>query len=156
MTRKRKSKVELEKKRILLNDILDKWVYFTYVADNEVRYVYMKHRLRDKNSYSKIEQIMLSEDPYESGVYFLTDFEIDRVLDLARNKELTEIRPSRFDQVIGLYSEKKKLKNFEELKLFMLEKDYLTEDDLLLYSNYQQKPNGLEEISLGFSKMKDA
>jgi hypothetical protein len=153
--RKRKNKIEIEKRKILLGTILDKWVYFKYIADNEYRYVFMKHRLRDENSYSKIEQILLSEDPHESGVYFITDYEIDKVLDYARNQEVIEIRPSRFDQEIGLSSEKKKLSSYSDLKRLLIDSSYLTEDDLLLYSNYHQKPENIEEIFLSFSKQKE-
>jgi hypothetical protein len=153
--RKRKNKIEIEKRKLLLENILDKWVYFKYIADNEDRYVFMKHRLRDDNSFSKIEQIVLSEDPHESGVYFITDYEIDRVLDYSRNQEIIEIRPSRFDQEIGLSSEKKKLRTYNDLKKLLIESSYLTEDDLLLYSNYHSKPKHIEEIFLSFSKQKE-
>lgn len=153
--RKRKNKTEIEKRRLLLENILNKWVYFKYTADNQERYVFMKHRLRDENSFSKIEQIILSEDPHESGVYFITDYELDKVLDFSRNLEIIEIRPTRFDQEIGLSSEKKRISSYTDLKRVLVEEKYLTEEDLKLYSDYSNKPEGIDEIFLGFARRKE-
>ena len=144
MSSKKRNKVEMEKRKVLLKNLLDKWVCFKQVIDNEERYVYIKHRLRDGKSYSKVEQIILSDDPVECGVYYITDYEIDRVLDYAINSEIIEMKLVRFDQEIGVFSEKNRLESIDELKDYLVENDYLTMEDIKRFSDPHNKPPGIQ------------
>ena len=152
--KRRKSKVEQQKKKILLESILDKWVCVKQIIDDEEKYIFIKHRLRDENSYNRIEQTIIGPDPYECGVYYITDFDIDNVFDWARNKEMIEIRPVRYDLEIGLYSEKEKITSYEELKEYLINKNYITHQDIKRFANFETKPPGMEEILLGYDSKK--
>ncbi|MCK2000053.1 hypothetical protein MZM54_01475 [[Brevibacterium] frigoritolerans] len=152
--KKRKNKVEQQKKKILLDAILDKWVCVRQSIDDEERFVFIKHRLRDQNSHNRIEQIVLGPEPFECGVYYITDYEIDKILDMAVNKEIIEIRPVRFDLEIGLYSEKEKITSYEELEDYLINQQYVTSQDIQKFSNYKTKPPGTQEILLGYNTRK--
>lgn len=157
MTRKkRKSKVEQQKKKILLESILDKWVCVKQDIDDEEKYLFIKHRLRDVKSPNRIEQIVMGSEPYECGVYYITDYEIDKILDMSENKEIIEICPIRFDLEIGLYSEKeKKITTFEELQDYLVQKDYISLEDINRFSDFRNKPTGTTEILLGYNHQKE-
>lgn len=152
--KKRPNKVEQQKKKILLDSILDKWVCVKQIVDDQECYLYIKHRLRDPNSHNRIEQIVLSPEPFECGIYYITEYEIDKILDMSLNEEILEIRPVRFDLEIGLYSEKEKITSFEELKQYLVEQRYVTTQDISHYSNYEKKPPGTQEILLGYNSGK--
>src|SRR5690625_5597753 len=91
----RPSKVQQEKKRILLDSILNKWVCFKQSTNNDEKYVFMKHTLRDRRAYSKVEQRVLSNNPVEAGVYSITDYEMERVLDITKNTAIIDVTPVR-------------------------------------------------------------
>lgn len=152
--KKRKNKVEQQKKKILLDSILNKWVCVKQIIDDEERYTYIKHRLRDENSHNRIEQTVLSPEPFECGVYYITDYDIDKILDWSENKEIIEIRPMRFDLEIGLFSEKEKITTYKELESYLLEKEYITSQDIKVFSDFRNKPPGTQEILLGYNNNK--
>ncbi|MGF7535655.1 hypothetical protein AAGG74_18540 [Bacillus mexicanus] len=152
--KKRKNKVEQQKKKILLASILNKWVCVKQIIDDEERYTYIKHRLRDENSHNRIEQTVLSPEPFECGVYYITDYDIDKILDWAENKEIIEIRPMRFDLEIGLFSEKEKITTYQELESYLLEKEYITSQDIKNFSDFRKKTPGTQEILLGYNNNK--
>lgn len=150
MKRKRRTKVQQEKRRILLETILDKWVCFKQVVDNEDRYIYMKHKLRDGKSTSKIEQIILSDNPVETGVYYITDYEIDRVLDMNRNMEMIQLSPVRYDMEIGMFSDKTRFDNLQDLLEYLVNENYVTEKEVLDFTNNNKINDDIEEVSLSF------
>lgn len=133
-----------------METILDKWVCFKQVVDNEDRYIYIKHRLRDGRSTSKIEQIILSDNPVETGVYYITDYEIDRVLDLARDMELIEISPVRYDMEIGMFSDKTRFDNMTDLLDYLVENEYITNKDVENFTSNNDDDKNLEEVTLSF------
>lgn len=152
--KKRKNKVEQQKKKILLDSILNKWVCVKMIVDDEEKFMYIKHRLRDQNSHNRIEQTIISPEPLECGVFYITDYEIDKILDWSANEEIIEIRPVRFDLEIGLYSEKEKITSYEELENYLLEKEYITSQDIQYFSDFRRKPPGAQEILLGYNSNK--
>jgi len=147
----RPSKVQQEKKRILLDSILNKWVCFKQSTNNDERYVFMKHTLRDGRSYSKVEQIVLSNNPVESGVYYITDYEIDRVLDITKNSEIIEFTPVRYDLEIGLMSSKIRFDDSEDMFSYLVQEGYVSQRELDLYTNNNDTSNNLEEVYLSFA-----
>lgn len=146
--------MEQQKKKILLDSILNKWVCVKMIVDDEEKYMYIKHRLRDQNSHNRIEQTIISPEPLECGVFYITDYEIDKILDWSANEEIIEIRPVRFDLEIGLYSEKEKITSYEELENYLLEKEYITSQDIQYFSDFRRKPPGTQEILLGYNSNK--
>jgi len=152
--KKRKNKVEQQKKKILLDSILDKWVFVKQIIDDEERYIFIKHRLRDQSSHNRIEQTVLSPEPFECGIYYITDYEIDKILDWSVNQEIIEIRPVRFDLEIGLYSEKEKITSYEQLEDYLLSMNYITSQDLQDFGDYRKKLSGAQEILLGYNSRK--
>lgn len=152
--KKRKNKVEQQKKKILLDSILDKWVFVKQVIEDEERYIFIKHKLRDQNSHNRIEQTILSPEPLECGIYYITDYEIDKILDWRANEEIIEIRPMRFDLEIGLYSEKEKITSYDQLEDYLLSMNYITSSDLERFGDYRTKPLETQEILLGYNSNK--
>lgn len=124
------------------------------IVDDEEKFMYIKHRLRDQNSHNRIEQTIISPEPLECGVFYITDYEIDKILDWSANEEIIEIRPVRFDLEIGLYSEKEKITSYEELENYLLEKEYITSQDIQYFSDFRRKPPGAQEILLGYNSNK--
>src|SRR5690625_6880289 len=108
----------------------------------------MKHTLRDGRSYSKVEQIVLSNNPVESGVYYITDYEIDRVLDIAKNSEVIKFTPVRYDLEIGIMSSKVKFENQDDLFVYLIEEGYVTEEEINKYTKENDNDKNLEEVYL--------
>lgn len=149
--KKKITKVQAEKRKLLLSQILNKWVYFPTYHEDEVRYVYMYHRVAEENSYSKIEQIILSNDELQDGLYHITDFDIHSVYDNKQNKEIIQLVMKRFDLEIGPFAEKKgKVKDLQELKKTLVEKNYITALEFDTYSQSEKKFENVEEIQLAF------
>lgn len=111
----------------------------------------MKHTLRDGRSYSKVEQIVLSNNPVESGVYYITDYEIDRVLDITKNSEIIEFTPVRYDLEIGLMSSKIRFDDSEDMFSYLVQEGYVSQRELDLYTNNNDTSNNLEEVYLSFA-----
>jgi hypothetical protein len=151
--RKRRSQVEVEKRRQLLPFLLDQWVYFKYIYDNEEHFVFLKHRLRDVTSPFKVEQIVLSEYGYETGVYYITDFEIEKVFNFGKNQEIIQLNPSRFDLELGLDVGKCKLSSVVELNDLLVKEGFVTEEELEMFTDFENEPRGIPEIMLGMSKI---
>lgn len=148
--RRKRSKSQEEKRSMLISGLLDRWVCVKQSYEDEDRFYFVKHRLKDGSSHSKIEQIILSGDPIQDGVYDITDYDIDKKFDTNSLKEILEIRPKKFDLKIGLYTDKEIVKNFDELKKYLVDAKYLTEDDLRLYCQSNNRPPGVEEILMDF------
>src|SRR5690625_7373749 len=68
----RPSKVQQEKKRILLDSIMNTRVCLKQSTNNDERYVIMKDTIRDERSYSKVEQLVLSNNQVESSINYIT------------------------------------------------------------------------------------
>lgn len=148
-TRKRKrTKAQEEKRAKLLDRILDKWLYVKYNDGVDDNYVFLKHRMQSENSTSKIEQIILSGDPLQDGIYLITDYDIDLVYDLKEKKELIELRPKRFDLKVGLHAEEDITETLEELKERMIGAKYLTEEEFKIYCQSTKRPPGIERMLL--------
>lgn len=153
--RKKRTKSQEEKRAMLISNILDRWVCVRQSFDEEDRFYFVKHRLKDGSSHSKIEQIILSGDPIQDGVYDITDYDIDKKFDKSTRKEILEIRPKKFDLKVGLYTDKEIVKNFDELKKYLVNAKYLTEDDIRLYCQSDNRPPGVEEILMDFDNFID-
>jgi hypothetical protein len=147
--RKRKrTKAQEERRATLLSRILDKWVYVKYNDGVEDNYVFLKHRMQNENSTSKIEQIMLSGDPLYDGIYLITDYDIDLVFDIKEGIELIDLKMKRFDLKVGLFAEEDITETLEELKARMIGAKYLTEDEFKLYCQSTKRPPGIKRMLL--------
>lgn len=150
-TRSRKrTKAQEEKRSKLLSRILDKWVYIKYNDGVEDNYMFLKHCLQNEKSHTKIEQIVLSGDPLQDGVYLITDYDVDAVYDKKINKELIELRPIKFDLKVGMYAEEQITESYDDLKGHLIGAKYLTEEEFYVYCQSTKKPPGIEQMILSY------
>lgn len=148
-TRKRKRTKSQEEYRIkLLSQIINKWVCVKEVDEDEERYTFLYHRIPDGTSTSKIEQIILSGDDLQDGLYLITDYEIDIVFDKQSRKEIIQLFPKKYDLKMGKFAEDDITDSIEELKEKLIGAKYLTEDEFEVYCQSSYKPFGVEEIRL--------
>lgn len=153
MARLRIPKSEIAKREQLLMPLLNEWVYFRYTIDNQEKFCFIKHRLREQGVYSKIEQIILSEIPQETGVYYITSYEVQKVYDFLNDRELIELSPSRYDLEIGIETERKKIHTIEDLNRKLIEDGYVTAEELDKFSDFDSLPEEInEEILMGMAK----
>jgi len=149
--KKKRTKTQEEKRAKLLSKILDKWVFVRFNYDDEDSYVFLKHKLTEGGSISKIEQILLSGDSLQDGVYLVTDYDIDIIYDLKTRQEMIQISLKKFDKKTGFDAEDDMVESFEELKTKLIEAKYLTEAEFFLYCQNEIKPSvELEEILLSY------
>jgi hypothetical protein len=155
-TRKKKRTKAQEEKRVkLLNHILDKWVCVKQNYGEDDTYLFVLHRATDENSTSKIEQIILSDDPLHDGVYLVTDYDIDMVYDTKTKNELIEFRPKKFDLKVGKYAEDTITETFEDLKDHLVGAKYLTEEEFYIYCQSTVKPPGISEMILEYEDINE-
>jgi len=151
-TRKKKlTKAQEEKRSKLLQHILNKWVCVKLSYGEYDSYLFVLHRTPDENSNSKLEQVVLSGDMLQDGVYLITDYDIDLVYDRKTKKEIIVLRPKKFDLKAGKYAEDVILENYDQLKKHLVRAKYLTEEEFLIYFQSTKKPPGIEEIFLEYS-----
>ena len=103
--RKKRTKTQEEKRSRLLSEILDEWVCVKQVVDDEEEYLFLKHRIPEGGSPSKIEQILLSGNALYDGIYLITDYDIDKIYDAKYKREVIELKPKKFDLKVGKYAE---------------------------------------------------
>lgn len=151
-TRKRKrTKAQEEKREKILSLILNKWVYVQQNWGEEDNFIFLKHRIPDGGSFSKIEQILLSGDELQDGVYLITDYEVDMVYDHKIKREIVDLKPKKFDKKTGFDAEEDMVESFDELKNKLIGAKYLTESEFLLYCQNNILPKNIEEMRLSFS-----
>lgn len=148
--KKKRTKAQEEKRMKLLQRILDKWVYVKYSDGVDESYMFFKHRIQNGNSTSKIEQIVLSGDEFQDGMYLITDYEIDLEYDTRKKDHILNLKQKKFDKKIGMDAEEQLVSSYEELKSTLVGAKYLTEDEFALYCQSMKKPPGIEEIKLSF------
>lgn len=153
--RKKRTKSQEEKRAVLMGHLLNRWVCVRQSHEEEDRFYFVKHRLKDGTSHSKIEQIILSDDPIQDGVYVINDYDIDKKFDRSSRKPIIELRPKKFDLKIGLYTDKELVKSFEDLKRYLVESEYLTEEELRVYCQNHKRPEHTEEILMDFDPFLD-
>ncbi|QST02986.1 hypothetical protein IMZ31_20785 (plasmid) [Pontibacillus sp. ALD_SL1] len=147
---KKRSKAVEDKRKRLLSELLNKWVYVKSNYGDEENYIFLYHRLVEPGKTSKIEQLLLSHDEIQDGVYLITDYTINMVYDHNHKKEIVELKPKKFDKKIGFDADEFLVKNFDELKQKLIGAKYLTEEEFLLYCQSEKKLPGLNEIFLNF------
>ena len=150
LRRKKRTKVEEEKRSKLLKHILNKWVCVKQVYGDDESYLFLLHKTSDDTSTSKIEQIILSGDPLHDGVYLITDYDIDLAYDNKTKKEMIELRPKKFDLKAGRYAEEIITNTYEDLRNHLVNAKYLTEEEFFIYCQSKQKPPGIEEMLLEY------
>lgn len=148
--RKKRTKVQEEKRTKLLKHILNKWVCVKQVYGEDESYLFLLHKSSDDASTSKIEQIILSGDPLHDGVYLITDYDIDMVYDNKTKKEMIELRPKKFDLKAGRYAEEVITNTYDDLRSHLVGAKYLTEDEFFIYCQSKQRPPGIEEMLLEY------
>lgn len=154
-TRKRKlTKTQEEKRSKLLEKIINKWVCVRQNYGDGETYVFLKHKMTESGSFSKIEQVILSGDPIQDGVYLITDYDIDVVYDLKLKQELIEIKPKKFDLKVGFYAEDEYVETMDDFKKHLISSKYLTEEEFSLYWKNGKKPKEIEEIILSYDNLK--
>lgn len=154
-TRKRKlTKTQEEKRAKLLEKIINKWVCVRQNYGDEETYVFLKHKMTESGSFSKIEQLILSGDPIQDGIYLITDYDIDVVYDIKLKRELIEIRPKKFDLKMGFYAEDEYVETMEDFRKNLIGSKYLTEEEFELYWKNAKKPKEIEEVILSYDIIK--
>lgn len=148
--RKKRTQAQEEKRMRLLDNILNKVVCMKQNYGDEESYIFLIHRLTDQNSTSKIEQVLLSGDLLHDGVYLITDYDIDLVYDRKNKKDVVELRPKKFDLKAGKYAEEVILENYDELRKYLVDAKYLTDEEFFLYCQSAKKPPGIEEMFLNY------
>lgn len=148
--RRKRNKSQDEKRSRILDGILDKWVYVKQYVDQDVHYLFLKHRLPEKGSYSKIEQVLLSNNDLYDGLYLITDYDVDKVYNSREDRMMIELKPKKFDLHIGKYAEKIRniTETYDDLKDRLIKDKYLTEDEFLIYCQNSNIPEEIEEIYL--------
>jgi hypothetical protein len=146
---KKRTKAEEEKRKRLLSRILNKWVFVKQSYGGEEGYIFLYHRQVDENSTSKIEQILLSGDEIQDGLYLINDYTINMVYDHKLKREVVELKQKKFDKKTGFDAEDL-VETFDELKAKLVGAKYLTEEEFFLYCQSKNKPPGLEEMYLDF------
>jgi hypothetical protein len=149
--KKKRTKAQEEKRMKLLHRILDKWVYVKYNDGVIDTYAFLKHRIQNENSTSKVEQVLLSGEEIQDGVYLITDYDIDLVYDKKLKRELVELKMKKFDKKTGFDAEEELVQSFDELKNKLVGAKYLNEEEFLMYCQSKEKPPGIEEMLLAFS-----
>jgi hypothetical protein len=148
--KKKRTKAQEEKRLKLLSRILDKWVYVKYNDGTNETYVFLKHKMQNENSTSKIEQVLLSGVDYQDGIYLITDYDIDLVYDKKLKRELIELRPKKFDLKVGMFAEEEITESYDDLKKHLIGAKYLTEEEFMIYCQSSKKPPGIEEMILSY------
>lgn len=147
---KKRTKTQDEKRSRLLSEMLDKWVYVKQIVDNQEEYLFLKHRIPEGGSISKIEQIILSGNPLFDGVYLITDYNIDKIYDAKSRKEIIELKMRKFDLKVGLYAEEEVTETYDQLKNHLVSTKYLTEEEFMIYCQSSKKPRELQEILMAY------
>jgi hypothetical protein len=153
--KKKRTKTQEAHRQKILSLILDKWVCVKTYGHYEDSYIFMKHRIPEGGTHSKIEQMVLSNDELQDGVYIINDYDIDLVFDRKTGKEVVELKPKKFDLKIGLYSEEEMIESFSALKERLLRDNYVTNEELSIYCQSDYKQNHVEEIRLAYDIFQD-
>lgn len=148
--KKKRTKVEEEKRAKLLKHILNKVVCVKQVYDDEDNYLFLLHKSSDENSTSKIEQVVLSGDPLQDGVYLITDYDINMVYDNKTKREMIELKPKKFDLKVGKYAEDIITETYNDLKAYLVRSNYLTAEEFLIYCQNKKRPPNIEEMLLEY------
>jgi hypothetical protein len=151
---RKRSKGQDERRLTLLEPILNKFCYATMNYGHEEVIYYVYHRLSDKNSTSKIEQIILSGNLLYDGLYLISDYDIDRVWDVKQKKWIIELYPKRYDLHVGQFGDKLMTETMKDLMEYLVGAKYLSESEFWFYCQTQQKPENMEQIRLIFEPNK--
>ena len=151
---KKRSQGEEERRRRLLQHILNKWLYVKCDYGDDESYLFVYHRATDDNSTSKIEQLILSGDEIQDGVYLITDYEIVKTYNYEQKEYLIELILKRYDKKTGFDADEKEelTESFEELKDKLVGAKYLTEEEFFLYCQSKQKPPGISEMYMSYDE----
>jgi hypothetical protein len=151
--KKKRTKAQEEKRAVLLDRILNKWVCVKQNDGMDENYVFMKHRVQEGGSFSKLEQILLSGDSLCDGVYLITDYDIDIVIDSRTSREIVEIKPKKYDLKVGVYAEDVVVSNLNGLREHLVQKNFLTEEEFSCYCQSDNLPKGTEVIIMSYDSV---
>ncbi|GAB6426239.1 hypothetical protein bcgnr5378_29880 [Bacillus cereus] len=152
--RRKLSKSQEAKKKVLFEKFKNQWTYAKLSYGDEDRYCFLFHRPKDGNSISKVEQVLVSGDMLVDGVYDIQDYSLEEAFNCKTKKDIITIFMRKFDLAEGKYKDKTNIKNKDDLKKYLIEKGFLSEELFEDFFTHNRIPKGmnLTEVRIDFER----